>query len=120
MQSSSDAGDQPERRRHGRVEANLVVSYRRGGSPDDFEMTQSRNVGPGGILLITDKGFTRGERLDMRVRFPFDNGDRQVLGEVAKCVRIVKDSLYFTRVRFIDLDEESVARLAELVRDGGA
>jgi hypothetical protein len=105
----------PERRRHHRVEARLMVGFRMlGESVECYGLAQSSNVGGGGLLLPTTKAFAPGLLLSMRMRLPRTAQTLSLLGEVVSSKEIVGNLVYNTRIRFRDLDAESRDRLAEL------
>ena len=60
-----------ERRRHPRADLNFVISYRIREEHDNFDLTQSRDVSQGGMLLTTNRKFEKGTHLVMTIRFPF-------------------------------------------------
>jgi hypothetical protein len=106
---------QPERRRHRRVDARLVVSFRvLAESVACFGLARSSNVGGGGLLLPTTQAFAPGLRLSMRMRLPRCAQTLSLVGEVVSSKEIVGNLVYHTRIRFHDLDAESRDRLAEL------
>ena len=61
----------PERRTKPRLTANFVISYKIREDIDNADLTQSRNVSQGGMLLTTNRVFKKGTYLSMTIRFPF-------------------------------------------------
>lgn len=94
----------PERRKYPRAEANFVVSYVIKEIQDDYDLTQSRNVSQGGILITTNRYFSKGVKLAMHIRLPFITQRIEVTGEVVDCKEKVKNLIYETRIKFLDLD----------------
>ncbi len=107
----------PERRRHSRLDANFVVSYRIKEIVDGYDLTQSKNVSQGGMLLTTNRLFSKGTFLAMTIRFPLIPQKIEVTGEVVGSKEIVRDLIYETRIKFIDLDEEFFQKLGEFIQE---
>jgi hypothetical protein len=104
-----------ERRHHRRSDANLVVSYRVKEFASAYDISQSKNVSQGGMLLTTNREFRPGDLLLMTLRLPFMPDAMEVTGQVVGSREIVRDLIYDTRVRFTGLDRHSVTRLGEFV-----
>jgi c-di-GMP-binding flagellar brake protein YcgR len=105
----------PERRHYQRLDANFVVSYRVKQIPDNYDLTQTKNVSQGGMLLTTNRKFEKGTQLAMTIRFPFVRERIEVTGEVVDSREVVRDLIYETRLQFIDLKEEFFKELGEFV-----
>ncbi len=98
-----------DRGQHPRRDARLVVSYRPMDPTGGYDITQTRNVSQGGLLLTTASAFEPGERLAIQARLPFWGTPRLVQGatEAVESREIVRSLLYEIRVRFVDLDRRS-------------
>lgn len=107
----------PERRKHSRVDANFVVSYRIKEIPDNYDLSQTKNISQGGMLLTTNKEFGRGTYLAMTIRFPLVPHKIEVTGEVVDSKEVVRDLIYETRIKFLDLDEEFFRKLGEFITE---
>ncbi len=94
----------PERRKFPRTQATFVVSYRIKDMPDEYDLTQTRDVSQGGILITTNRFFGEGVHLKITIRFPFVPQKIEATGEVVESREVVKNVIYETRIRFIDLD----------------
>ncbi len=105
----------PERRQYPRTEASLVVSYRIKERTSDYDITQSKNLSQGGMLLTTNRDFSGGALLIMTLRLPFMPEALEVTGKVVHSREIVRDLIYDTRVQFAGLDDRTVIRLGEFV-----
>ena len=112
--------DQLERREHPRTDANLVVSYRVKNFASDYDISQSKNVSQGGMLLTTNRQFGPGELLLMTLRLPFMPDAMEVTGRVVASTEIVRDLIYDTRIQFANLNAGDVARIGEFVMGGHA
>ncbi|HIE35942.1 MAG TPA: PilZ domain-containing protein [Candidatus Omnitrophica bacterium] len=107
----------PERRKHSRIDANFIVSYRIKQIPDNYDLTQTKNVSQGGILLTTNRKFEKGTQLMITIRFPFIPQRIEVTGEVVESEEIVKGLIYETRIRFLDLNEEFFKKLGSFIQE---
>jgi hypothetical protein len=107
----------PEKRKHPRLEANFVVSYRIKEPGKGYDLSQTKNVSQGGMLLTTNKIFENGTYLSMNIRFPLVPQKIEVTGEVVDSREIVRDLIYETRIRFLDLDEDFFRDLGEFIKE---
>ncbi len=107
----------PERRKYERLEANFVVSYRIQDNPNGYDLSQSKNVSQGGMLLTTNKIFNEGTCLSMTIRFPLIPQKIEVTGQVVESKEVVRDLLYETRIKFLDLDIEFFKKLGEFIEE---
>jgi hypothetical protein len=105
----------PERRKHPRMEANFVVSYRIREFRDGYDLTQTKNVSQGGMLLTTNKMFSPDTCLAMTIRFPFVTQKIEITGRVISSKEIVRDLIYETRLQFLDLDESFFRKLGAFI-----
>ncbi len=98
-----------DQRQHTRRDASLLVSYRSEDLTAGYDVTQTRNVSQGGMLLTTARAFASGARLAIWTKLPLGGLPRLVLGtaEAVESKEIVQSLLYETRVRFVDLDRWS-------------
>ncbi len=96
-----------ERRRSARINKNFVVSYRIYGDPDNIDISQTRNVGEGGILLTTNRVFDTGTILAIEIRLPFVPNPIRLLGKVLESREIARNLIYETRLVFTYMDDDS-------------
>ena len=106
-----------ERRKYSRMEAHFVVSYRVKQIPDGYDLSQTKNVSQGGMLLTTNKMFDLGIYLSMVIRFPLVPQKIEVTGEVIESKEVVKDLIYETRIKFLDLDEDFFKKLGQFITE---
>ncbi len=104
-----------ERRAHRRTETNLVVSYRGKGIDSSYDISQSKNLSQGGMLLTTNRQFSGGALLTMTLRLPHMPDAIEVLGKVVMSKEIVRDLIYDTHVQFARLDEGARKQLDNFV-----
>ena len=107
----------PERRQRKRVDASFVVSYRVKEGPKDFDLSNTKNVSQAGMLLTTNKAFTQGTYLAMLIRFPLVPQKIKVTGEVVNSKEIIKNLIYETRIKFLNLDEDFFIKLGEFIKE---
>lgn len=95
----------PERRRYPRIRGRFIVSYRIFEERDNIDISQTKNVGLGGMLLTTNKCFPNGTNLAIEIRLPFDPNPIIIVGKVIESREITKDLIYDTRLHFLSVDE---------------
>ncbi len=95
----------PERRRHPRINARFIVSYRILEEVNNVDITQTKNLSLGGMLLTTNKKFTIGTNLALEIRLPFDPNPIMIIAKVMDSREISKDLIYDTRLLFLAVDE---------------
>jgi len=95
----------PERRRHARINARFIVSYRILEEVNNVDITQTKNLSLGGMLLTTNKKFTIGTNLALEIRLPFDPNPIMIIAKVMDSSEISKDLIYDTRLLFLAVDE---------------
>ena len=106
----------PERREHRRVRARLVVGYRLPDTEEEFAFTLPSDVSQGGLRLHTDRPYGPGTRLAVSISPRPRAPALEVTGEVLASQEVVEDAIYDTRLRFRDLNAESLYLLGEFIR----
>lgn len=97
----------PERRKHPRVAGKFVVSYRIKAEVDNYDITQTRNLSLGGMLLTTNRNFSPGTILAIDVRLPFFIDAISFTGKVLDSKEVVKELIYDTYIQFLDIDSKA-------------
>jgi len=95
----------PERRKHARISGRFIVSYRILQEEDNVDVTQTKNLSLGGMLLTTNRSFDAGTNLAIEIRLPFDPNPIMLIANVIDSREISKDLIYDTRLRFLAIDE---------------
>jgi len=96
----------PERRKHPRISnAHFVVSYRIFQESNNIDVSQTKNLSLGGMLLTTNREFQPGTNLALEIRLPFDSNPIILVAKVLGSRQIIKDFLYDTRLEFLAVDE---------------
>jgi c-di-GMP-binding flagellar brake protein YcgR len=95
----------PERRKYPRVSGRFIVSYRILEENDKADITQTKNISLGGMLLTTNRKFDHGTNLALEIRLPFDPNPIMLIGKVLESKEITRDLIYDTRLMFLAVDE---------------
>jgi c-di-GMP-binding flagellar brake protein YcgR len=96
----------PERRKQPRINGRFIVSYRILEETDNtIDISQTRNLSLGGMLLTTNRNFNPGTSLAIEIRLPFDPHPIMLIGKVIESREITKDLIYDTRMQFLAVDE---------------
>ncbi len=106
-----------EKRKHERLDVNFVISYRIQALPNGYDLSQTKNVSQGGMLFTTNKLFDKGICLAITIRFPFVPQKIEVLGIVIDSKEKVRDLIYETRIKFLDIDEKFFVDLGEFIKE---
>lgn len=104
-----------EKRECPRIDVNFIISYRIKEDIDNFDLSQSKDVSQGGMLLTTNKAFDKGTNLVMTIRFPFLTKKIEVLGEVVDSIVVVRNLIYNTRIKFFGLEELLTRELEDFI-----
>ena len=94
----------PERRKKPRIAGKFVVSYRVKTDIDNYDISQTRNLSLGGMLLTTNREFSPGTLLAIDIRLPFFIDAINITGKVVDSKEVVKDLIYDTRIQFLEID----------------
>jgi hypothetical protein len=96
----------PDRRKHPRISTRFIVSYRILEEEDAVDISQTKNVSLGGMLLTTNREFKPGTNLALEIRLPFDPNPIMLIAKVLDSREIIKDLIYDTRLSFLAIDEK--------------
>jgi hypothetical protein len=95
-----------ERRRNPRAMGHFVVSYRLMDEMSNQDVTQTKNISLGGLLLTTNRKFDPGLKLAVEIKLPFDPNPIMLIGKVIDSRQVMKDLIYDTRLEFLAVDEK--------------
>lgn len=95
-----------ERRKHPRISGRFIVSYRILEEADNVDITQTKNISLGGMLLTTNRLFDPGIKLALEIRLPFDPNPIILIAKVVESREVTKDLIYDTRLEFLTIDEK--------------
>ena len=96
----------PEKRKHPRADGRFIVSYRVMENNGNSDISQTKNLSLGGMLLTTNCSFAPGTNLALEIRLPFDPNSIMLIGKVLESKEITKDMIYDTRLVFLAIDEK--------------
>ena len=96
----------PERRRVPRAQGRFVVTYRILEQEDGTDMTQTKDIGLGGMLLTTNRKFHIGAKLALEIRLPLDPNPIMLIGSVVESKEVVAGLIYDTRLAFLAIDSK--------------
>jgi len=94
-----------DRRKHPRATGRFIVSYRILENNGNTDISQSKNLSLGGMLLTTNTQFEPGTNLALEIRLPFDPHPIMIIGKVLESREITKNIIYDTRLVFLAIDE---------------
>ncbi|MCJ7833331.1 MAG: PilZ domain-containing protein [Deltaproteobacteria bacterium] len=106
-----------ERRKFPRLSANFVVSYKIKRIPDHYDLSQTKNVGQGGMLLTTNQKFAPGTQLILTVKFPFVPQRIEIEDTVVDSREVAKNMIYETRLSFIRLNKKFFQELGKFIEE---
>lgn len=104
-----------DKRKHPRVERRFIVSYRVLEENSGIDVTQTKNLSLGGMLLTTNRQFELGTSLALEIRLPFDANPIMLIGKVVESREITKDLIYDTRLEFLAIDERHRNAISQTV-----
>lgn len=104
-----------ERRKFPRAEGRFIVSYRIIPTNDNADISQTKNLSLGGMLLTTNCQFPVGTNLALEIRLPFDPDPIMIIANVLESKEITKSIIYDTRLVFLAVDEKHRKVIAETV-----
>jgi c-di-GMP-binding flagellar brake protein YcgR len=105
----------PERRKAPRIAGRFIVSYRVMEEADNVDITQTKNISLGGMLLTTNRYFEPGTQLALQIRLPFDPDPMMLIAKVKESHEITKNLIYDTRLAFLAVDEKHRKIITETV-----
>ena len=111
------ASENSERRRYQRLTGGYLVYYRIKGPSGNYNLTRTKNISRGGMLLTVDRPFEKMTNMEFLIRGPFTHGvDVAITGVVLECRELVKDFIYEARIEFSESDIKSLDKLDEFIK----
>jgi len=95
-----------EKRKYPRLKASFVVSYKLFDESKIMDVSQTKNISLGGMLLTTNREFEPGTKLSLTIRLPFQARPLSFIGKVISSEQVVKDMIYDTRIELLSTSEE--------------
>jgi len=105
----------PERRRSPRISGRFIVSYRILEEEDAVDISQTKNISLGGMLLTTNMQFDPGTNLALEIRLPFDPNPIMLIAKVVDSHEVTRDLIYDTRLTFLAVDERHRKAIVQTV-----
>lgn len=105
----------PERRKHPRINVRFIVSYRVLKDDEFLDVSQTRNLSLGGMLLTTNKPFPEGTHLAVELRLPFDPDPITLVAKVMESHEVTEGLIYDTRLSFLSIDEKHKNKILRTV-----
>jgi hypothetical protein len=96
-----------DRRRHPRVNKTFIVSYRVYEDVNNYDLTQTKNISIGGMLLTTNRQFNKGMLLAIDIRLPFLVDPLSLKGRVVESRQVVKNLIYDTHLELVEIDRDT-------------
>ena len=104
-----------ERRKHPRIFARFIVSYRVLEQANSVDVSQTKNISVGGMLLTTNKSFPKDTRLALEIRLPFAPRPITLIGKVVESKEVTTGLIYDTRLEFLPIDEKQLKIVKDTV-----
>lgn len=104
-----------DRRKHPRIAGRFIVSYRILDEVDNLDISQTKNLSLGGMLLTTNRQFQVGTKLALEIRLPFDPDPIILIAKVHESREVTKNLIYDTRLGFLAVDEKHRKSMSETV-----
>jgi len=115
MEHHNTKDNKKERRRYPRVNLHLVVSYTILKEDKILDVTQTKNISLGGILITTNREFAPDTNLSLKIRLPVRPEPFYFIGKVVKSRKIVQDLIYETHIELMALNKDDEKTLQEMM-----
>ncbi|PIQ90949.1 MAG: hypothetical protein COV71_01965 [Candidatus Omnitrophica bacterium CG11_big_fil_rev_8_21_14_0_20_41_12] len=107
--------DGAERRKCPRADGRFIVSYRVIPNNTNIDISQTKNLSLGGMLLTTNCLFPKGTNLALEIRLPFDPNPIMIVANVLESKEVTKGLIYDTRLVFLAIDDKHRSIIGETV-----
>lgn len=106
----------PEKRKYPRINKHFMLSYFDLNDPlVRHNASQLKNIGLGGLCLITSKAFPTGTRIGIELKTPFLSEFIHLKGTVLESKEKIRNVIYETRIQFDDIPLPTHAVLTKLI-----
>ena len=104
-----------EKRQYVRLDRSVMISYKKAGSSDEYDMTSSQDISKAGTFFFSHVNYPVGTELELLVSFPFRIGKERV--KVIAIVQNVrkKEQLYGIGVEFVEIDKTVLSELHSFI-----
>jgi len=104
-----------ERRKYPRLNKTFIVSYRIFAEANNYDLTQTKNISVGGMLLTTNRLFRPGTVLSIDIRLPFLMEPLNLKGRVVESKEVARQLIYDTHLEVFDVDADSMEAINKTV-----
>ena len=102
---------QANRRQHVRLDKRFVISYKKEGSSEGYDITNTDNISKGGLFFFSHLNYPVGTKLELLVTFPFRRGKERVK-LISKVMNVrKKGKRYGIGGQFISMDKTVLSEL---------
>ncbi|MDP8260342.1 MAG: PilZ domain-containing protein [Candidatus Gygaella obscura] len=102
----NDNSNDDSKRQTPRTPGTFIVTYKNSSLADsEIDVSQTKNIGRGGMLLSTTKQLEQGTVLTLEVRLPFNKEPIHFMAEVLDSKEVIRGLSYDTRLKFVNMDE---------------
>jgi len=82
---------------------------------DKADISQTKNISLGGMLLTTNKKLDPGTNLALEIRLPFDPDPIRIIAKVLESREVTRQLIYDTRLVFLSIDQKHVKVISETI-----
>ena len=100
-----------EKRKYVRLDRSVMISYKKAGSSEGYDMTSTKDISKGGTFFFSNVNYPVGTELELLVTFPFRRGKERAKVIVKVQNVIKKDKFYGIGVKFIKIDKIVLSEL---------
>jgi c-di-GMP-binding flagellar brake protein YcgR len=102
--------NQPERRRHKRIQKAYSVSIRpEGETHAEWDMILLKDISAGGIHFRYDSEWKIGAHLDMKIQFELNQAPIRCTGTVVRCLAFGNPVSYDIGVQYLSIGQQEAA-----------
>jgi c-di-GMP-binding flagellar brake protein YcgR len=105
-----------ERRKYERLKRPFIISYQvEADSSASYDVTQIKDISLGGMRFVTCKAYAPETLLSIELRTPFKEERIKLKGHVIESKETALNLIYDTRVKFLELDEDTKGVLSKTI-----
>lgn len=105
----------PNKRASERIDATLVVYYKKNIPNSGYDLSQTTNISVGGVMLSTAMSFAVGEVLELKLITSMNTDGEVVLAKVVGCDQVIPNVMYKTRAQFVETEPEQEFLIRQLI-----
>ncbi|MEI8349880.1 MAG: PilZ domain-containing protein [Candidatus Omnitrophota bacterium] len=109
--------DRIDRREYQRLIGEYFVYYKIKDSSGSYNLTRTKNISKGGMLLSVNEPFEKGKSMALIIKGPFVLGAAiETTGVVIESRKIDRGSIYETRIKFSNINAKFLDKLDEFIK----